>query len=694
MKKYISLRLCCLFFAGIIGCTDDETPGVEENNPPVANAGPDLTGTTGSTVTLDGSASSDVDEDELTYLWEISTRPQESNTTIANHTAASATFIPDVAGTYTLTLTVSDGEHSDTDETLVEVEGDPMETVEVSSNIDEDEVWEDIFSDPAVADYYVSRNIAVNAGLTIQPGVVVHVAEKGIITVESGGTLIAEGAEDNKITFTSANEAGEVLWGGLLINSSSTLNALDHTVFRFGGGENIVYGGGWRMAALGISEDGKLNMTNTSISKSGADGMFVVGKNNLGSFENNTFSQNKDFPLSLSINQLGGISTSNTFADDEASSRREDVVRVYDSVLDEEQEWSALSGGAIYRFVGDVSVQEALTIQEGTRMEFDENVVFAVTSDGVLQAKGAANNPIVFTSSGIDDGRNWSGIVIESSSVNNELDFAEVSYAGSENNVYFQGWKSAAIGVADGGKLRLTNSTVSHSNDYGLVVHENGVLQAFGGNSFHDNADYPLVLAANMLGMMDEGTTFENNAENVVAVLRSTLTEDAMFTDANSPQWKALGSGASYLFLGNVIINESLELAPGASLLFAEDVMAEIASGGSLKAVGTAENNIRFGSHDPDGGVYWKGLVFNSTSTRNQLQHIVISHGGNSEAVYASGWQKTNIGVADGARLSLDNATVSNSRGYGIVIHPNAEATIGEGVSYSNNAQDNVFNGH
>lgn len=243
MKKYIPLSLCYLFSLGFISCTDDENPGVVENNPPIANAGPDLTGTTGSTVTLDGSGSSDVDEDPLTYSWEITTAPAGSAATITSADAATASFTPEVGGTYNILLTVSDGELSDTDEAVVTVEGDPAETVEVSSNIDQDVVWEDLFSDPAVPDYYVTRSIAVNAQLTIEPGVVVHVAEQAIITVETGGTLITQGVEDNKVTFTSANEAGEVLWGGLLINSSSTLNSLDHTDFRFGGGDDIVYGG-------------------------------------------------------------------------------------------------------------------------------------------------------------------------------------------------------------------------------------------------------------------------------------------------------------------------------------------------------------------------------------------------------------------------------------------------------------------
>src|SRR4029077_1553981 len=40
-----------------------------ENSPPVANAGPDQVGITAGTVTLDGSASYDPDNDAITYQW-------------------------------------------------------------------------------------------------------------------------------------------------------------------------------------------------------------------------------------------------------------------------------------------------------------------------------------------------------------------------------------------------------------------------------------------------------------------------------------------------------------------------------------------------------------------------------------------------------------------------------------------------
>jgi hypothetical protein len=79
------------------------------NLPPVANAGPEQVVVVGAVVTLDGSASSDVNMDTLTYQWSLTTRPNASTAVLTNPTTVAPTFTPDLAGFYVATLTVNDG---------------------------------------------------------------------------------------------------------------------------------------------------------------------------------------------------------------------------------------------------------------------------------------------------------------------------------------------------------------------------------------------------------------------------------------------------------------------------------------------------------------------------------------------------------------------------------------------------------
>jgi cytochrome c553 len=79
-----------------------------ENAAPVADSGQDQNIPTGSLVTLDGSRSSDLNNDPLTYSWVLST-PGGSNATLSDPTIFNPTFTADVDGTYVAELVVSDG---------------------------------------------------------------------------------------------------------------------------------------------------------------------------------------------------------------------------------------------------------------------------------------------------------------------------------------------------------------------------------------------------------------------------------------------------------------------------------------------------------------------------------------------------------------------------------------------------------
>ncbi|HDH04648.1 MAG TPA: hypothetical protein ENH01_02895, partial [Nitrospirae bacterium] len=105
------------------GGSDPFDPESIPDRVPVANAGPDQNVMTGETATLDGSGSNDPERAMITFLWSFTDVPAGSlvnNDSLTDTAGAKPEFIPDVNGTYRLSLTVNDGISDSTqDEVLI-----------------------------------------------------------------------------------------------------------------------------------------------------------------------------------------------------------------------------------------------------------------------------------------------------------------------------------------------------------------------------------------------------------------------------------------------------------------------------------------------------------------------------------------------------------------------------------------------
>ncbi len=94
---------------GTVNSAPDTVTISTDNSAPVSNAGADQTALVNDTVQLDGSGSSDVDGDSLSFTWSFVSRPGGSSATLSNTKVLKPTFVVDVAGTYTVRLIVNDG---------------------------------------------------------------------------------------------------------------------------------------------------------------------------------------------------------------------------------------------------------------------------------------------------------------------------------------------------------------------------------------------------------------------------------------------------------------------------------------------------------------------------------------------------------------------------------------------------------
>ncbi len=108
----------------ISGCgsnqsTDEvEQPEIVSNNQPIANAGIDQQATTGETIFLDASASTDSDGDTIGFSWSLITIPDGSNAILINPDDTNASFVADLEGNYVVSLVVNDGSFDSASDTV------------------------------------------------------------------------------------------------------------------------------------------------------------------------------------------------------------------------------------------------------------------------------------------------------------------------------------------------------------------------------------------------------------------------------------------------------------------------------------------------------------------------------------------------------------------------------------------------
>ncbi|SDL63048.1 hypothetical protein SAMN05421823_10797 [Catalinimonas alkaloidigena] len=367
--------------------------------------------------------------------------------------------------------------------------GNGFDGIEIFGNMEEGQeeaVW------PAFSDgskYLISEDLNVKSGLRIEPGATFEFKADKMLLVDDNGYLIAKGTADKHITFSGRNKTAG-FWRGILVRSTSSLNELNYVDLEYAGGKNFPGIGSDYPTALSLYNFTKshLKLAHTTIAHSGGYGMFIPLGSVLEQFEANTIHHSAKSALLTDAQNVGMLDAASQFK----GSNGYDGVEIYASKANEENAadatWPAFTDGASYLVTGDVIINKAVTIQPGAVFEFAADRYLEITPEGSLVAKGTAAQQIVFTGKNRTKGY-WRGILVRSSSPLNELTHAEVSYGGSKNFPGFGSDLLANIGLYGfaQAQLKVSNSKISDSKGWGIIVQQNCTLTSDATVTFANN---------------------------------------------------------------------------------------------------------------------------------------------------------------------------------------------------------------
>lgn len=673
-NKFIWLLLIAVTF---YGCGDDDE--VVVGNPPVADAGTDIEAFVESTVTLDGTGSEDPDGGVLTYNWELTQVPAGSDAVMSSATSANANFTPEVPGNYTARLTVEDEDgNTDDDEVLITVEEDGApgaETIIVDEDINSDTVWEDIFNDPNRADYRIEANIDVNALLSIAPGVVVEVQQGLELLVTASGGIIADGSSSKPIKFTSENVAASFKWAGVGIYSSDQRNKLNFVTIEHGGSEafEYVYNGisGYVAANLTVDENAKISITNSAFLDSKEAGILVQAGGELIAFEANILADNETYAMLIDPLVVEEIDNTTAFNNNGTNG-----VAFFNGTLSTgtDHTWNELQAGSSIYGVGNLVVEDLLTFNPGVSLLMSLDKTIKINTDGGLISEGTEDNRISISSAGAASGLYWGGLSFYSSDARNSIEYTDISYGGGVDADYIyngiSNYVRANVYVDDNASVTINNSTISASDEFGLVINDLGEIVSFENNTLEENASDAVLSNPNSLYTFSGTNTFNGNGSNSIKIFSGDLESAGTIP--------ALDASGFYLINGGINILSNVQIEEGARFEVKEDIFIDVEATGSLIAIGTESENIIFTTADLAGGRYWGGIRFYSSSTLNEFDHVTVSYGGGANSFYfygsVGGYVQSNITLNTSAKLKLTNSEVTNSEGYGLAIKE--EATV------------------
>lgn len=525
--------------------------------------------------------------------------------------------------------------------------------------------------------YLASTSPILGAGvtLTLSPGVTILFAEHTGLDVNAEQALIAAGTKAEPICLTG-DKAERGSWDGLMLGRTEGADdVLDYVTIEYAGNTTSDA----EAAAIKVVSDSRvarLHLTHSTVRESQGYGLYLVGSAEAPAFEGNTFTKNTLGPASVDSDVAGLLDAASKYTGNDV-----DEIRVRSAYLSKNLTWKAI--GVPFHLSGNLRVQAPWVIEAPSTLILAEDGWISVDGDdAALRAIGTAEAPILFTGEekvrGLWDGIRFGG----SNNAQNQLDYVTVEYAGSTKSD-FDGAGIKADADSHGVTLSLTNTTIRESEGFGLYLAGSAVVPAFANNTFTKNTLGPASIDSQATHLMDVSSTYTGNDVDHLRVRGDRV--------GKAVTWQDLG--VPYELEGNIHVDLVWTLAPGVTLLMAQDSWLYVGGDdAALHAVGTAEKPITVTGREKTSG-YWHSIRFDTTlNPANAIEHATIEYGGSFQGGGEQGMIQAQSD-SHGVVLSVKNGTIRGSAQYGIWLGAWAQynADIESSNAFADNAAGDVF---
>lgn len=526
-----------------------------------------------------------------------------------------------------------------------------------------------LVDDPnVVIDYFVDCVLNIKAEVNIQPGVVIAFGADAGILVGTDGHLNAVGTNSNKITFRG-KEPSKGYWRGIQFESNTINNVLTHVVIQDAGLDEIAYYSNTQTSLL--IYDGQISLNNLTIQNGAGHGITMYKAATVKEYNDVTITTHDKEPLFISSQKVGDLDGQNS----DYTGNTQNTILVYPDPINEETTWTA--NNVPYKLMSDdvLNVQEEWAVESGVQIIVEEDGGIGVIDEGSMALNGTESSPITIRGEEALKGY-WRGIHVETNSINNSLNYAQISDAGNGEVYYYS--DAVTTLLAYDGSLKINNSTFSNGSGYGITMYKNATVSEFSNNRIMTHGEEAMYINSARIGDLDGlGSDYSGNDEDFILVYADRIEEDFTWTKTNVP----------YLIDDGVLdVEANVEIQAGTQIVFKENTGLGIIDNGSLDVRGISSDKVEMrGQNDVAG--FWLGVLYNTNSSSNRMTHVNIDGGGAGE-VYYWGDADANINVTDGS-LVVEDCTISRSGGWGIYIHNGADCVM-SGNSFSGNASGDV----